>query len=189
MKRGFLLVVTLLTLLVPSTVYAEIGLPDHPKFDLGVNLSVLRNRRPGDIGGVGGHFGSYIHRFVALEGDVFHSPGLFGDGPSGETVALFGAKGGVQSENFGAFVKLRPGFLHCRSKSGDCRHRFPGQNTFFALDAGIVLEYYPSPHGYARFDVGDTIVRFGGIPAVNFPGATLGTRHDTTVMVGLGVRF
>lgn len=189
MIRSLLAFATLFTLLIPRPLTAQSDVLEHPRFETGVNLTILRNSRPGDVAGIGGHFGMYLNKNVALEGDLFHSPGLFGDGPHGETVGLFGAKAGWQSQRMGVFLKLRPGFLHCGSGSDDCGYRFPARNTFFALDFGGVLELYPAEHVYTRFDLGDTAVSFGNVPARNLPGTTLNTRHYITGAWSFGVRF
>lgn len=178
-KRAILAFATLFTMLVPPAIWGQLDLPDHPRFELGANLSILRNSRPGDLTGAGGHFGAYVHKYVALEGDIVHNPGLFGDGPHGETLGLFGAKAGIQNEQAGVFLKLRPGFVHCSDRI-NCIGVFDHKPNVFALDAGMVLEYYPHQHAYIRLDFGDTMVAYGG---------TTGTRHYKMLTLGFGVRF
>jgi hypothetical protein len=52
--------------------------------------------------------------------------------------------------------------------------------TEFALDIGGVFELYPSRRVAFRFDIGDTIIRFGGLGF---------TSHNLQITTGVALRF
>ena len=62
----------------------------------------------------------------------------------------------------------------------DCRKFFSERATEFALDYGGVLELYPSRHVALRFDVGDTVIRFGNLGF---------TSHNLQITPGVAFRF
>ena len=111
----------------------------------------------------------------------------------------FGGKVGKRFERWGLFGKARPGFV------GFSRvFEFPGgvqvgaittfEKKFYrSLDVGGVVEFYVSPRWMARFDVGDTIIRYGEIrfsgvnpPLILQPSHTT---HNLQVSSGIGFRF
>ena len=83
-----------------------------------------------------------------------------------------GVKIGKRFEKFGVFGKVRPGAVSFSETFifddfGPPPLFFPfeahiGRTTYFSLDAGGVLELYPSPRVVVRFDAGDTMIRYGG---------------------------
>jgi hypothetical protein len=89
-------------------------------------------------------------------------------GYPGKVSALFGTKAGFRRDRFGVFGKSRFGLWHWTG-------------SYFAIDAGGVLEYYPSSHTAVRIDVGDTIIFYGG--------TQLGTVHNFQPGVGFSYRF
>jgi hypothetical protein len=89
-------------------------------------------------------------------------------GYPGKISALFGIKTGFRRDRFGVFGKGRFGLWHWT-------------RSYFAIDAGSVLEYYPSSHTAVRIDVGDTIILYGG--------TQLGTVHNFQPGVGFSYRF
>ncbi|HEX8921202.1 MAG TPA: outer membrane beta-barrel protein, partial [Pyrinomonadaceae bacterium] len=85
---------------------------------------------------------------------------------------LFGVKIGKRFKRLGLFGKARPGFI--RFSQGRTEFNITGPTTdpfsitlrtrpltHFATDIGGVLEFYPSPRIITRFDIGDTIIRYG----------------------------
>jgi hypothetical protein len=108
----------------------------------------------------------------------------------------FGAKVGKRFERWGLFGKARPGFVGF-SKVLDFPSgvQIPPSFRFVkkfrpSLDLGGVVEFYVSPRWMARFDIGDTIIRYGettftGVP-FSFPRVT---RHNLQVSSGIGFRF
>ena len=121
----------------------------------------------------------------------------------------FGAKYGRRFERFGVFAKARPGFVTFSSVTTLTRTEistFEGQQfvipifdqrrqTYFSLDAGGVLEFYPTSRVFTRFDFGDTMIRY---PERALPGGlTVGligripaeVRHNFQFTGGIGLRF
>ena len=77
-----------------------------------------------------------------------------------------------------------------------------GSETYFSTDVGGVVEFYPSRRIVTRFDVGDTIIRYGIYrEAAGFVCALSGpctthlferpaeTRHNLQFSAGIGIRF
>jgi len=145
---------------------------------------------------VGGSFTAlHFHRAgfgPAVEGDInfgrhFALDGAFSWFPKNTIghnamTGLFGVKGGIRTEHFGLFAKVRPGFL---TFSNALREEtimftpgpiFPigtlsslrfGRLTQTALDMGGVAEYYPARHWAFRWDMGDTLVFQEKGPTIN----------------------
>jgi len=120
-----------------------------------------------------------------------------------------GVKYGRRFRRFGVFGKARPGVVHFSSVnevSGYEAFDFSGQTfffptfrdrskTYFSMDVGGVLEFYPKERVFTRFDVGDTMIRY---PSRNNPGGGFLTppprlpaelRHNLQVTAGIGLRF
>jgi hypothetical protein len=113
----------------------------------------------------------------------------------------FGGKVGKRFDRWGVFGKARPGFVgFTRIREFPSGVPIPGPpsfrfvNKFYpSLDIGGVVEFYISPRWMARFDVGDTLIRYDEIV---FPGATppfiiqpRETTHNLQVSSGIGFRF
>jgi hypothetical protein len=84
------------------------------------------------------------------------------------TEGLFGVKAGKRFSRFGIYGKARPGFLSFDNvllssnlTNGSSFDFQTGRITHFAADVGGVLEFYPSRRTILRFDLGDTIARYG----------------------------
>jgi hypothetical protein len=114
-----------------------------------------------------------------------------------------GIKIGKRLESVGIFAKARPGVVSfsktLKVDGFDTTQLFPvalfhlERRTYFSLDLGGVLEFYPSPRVVARFDGGDTMIRYGRIE-LPFPGSeTLVTLpetiHSFQFSAGVGLRF
>lgn len=135
----------------------------------------------------------------------------------------FGVKAGKRFKKFGVFTKARPGFVtfteasqftgfHLRTFRDPSRN---GQNvqlenaefsvgkaTYPSVDVGGVIEFYVSRRIVTRFDVGDTVIRYGiyreqaGIvcalccpcPAQLFE-RPAETRHNLQFSSGVSIRF
>src|SRR6185503_16669889 len=113
--------------------------------------------------GIGGRFTFNFNRSIAAEAEVNFLPKkqfiLTADGSAIQ--AQFGVKIGKRFEKFGVFGKVRPGFLHVnRVASFTPGVQLPGlgaffifePQTYFTIDAGGVLELYPSKRLVVRFD-------------------------------------
>jgi hypothetical protein len=110
-----------------------------------------------------------------------------------------GPKFGKQFEHFGFFVKARPGVISFSKvfifDGFDPPFNFRshvGRVTHFSLDAGGVLEFYASSRVFARFDCGDTMIRYGPrlvgfiLRPMKSPSTIV---HQIQVSAGVGFRF
>ena len=111
---------------------------------------------------------------------------------------LSGFKVGGRLDGFGLFGKLRAGFMRF-GKVFDC----PGGTGCHAsgraapsLDAGGVLEVYPSRRTILRFDAGDTIIRYRDLTRVMTSEPVdivfsihSGTRHNFQFSAGVSFRL
>jgi hypothetical protein len=109
----------------------------------------------------------------------------------------FGGKIGKSFDRWGVFGKARPGFVgFSRVLQNPFGVQLPpfsfARRLYPSIDVGGVVEFYMSPRWMARFDVGDTIIRYGEI---RFPGLAPSftvpsvTRHNLQVSSGIGFRF
>ncbi len=163
---------------------------ETPKVEIGAHYTLLRFR-DFDVtdNGVGGRVTFNLADNFGIEGELNVFPQkrtnsltvfpLFVD--STRTQGLFGVKTGLRSEKAGIFGKFRPGFVRF-GESGV----IPGQSfTQFALDFGGVFELYPSRSVALRFDVGDTVIRFGS----NFTGGDTFYSNNLQISTGVAFRF
>lgn len=164
--------------------------------------------------GFGGRLTYNLTKNVALEaeGNFFPKTDDFRDlsVPGGNILqAQFGVKAGRRFKRFGVFGKARPGFVRFSEASemtGTTTVTFNNQQftvgefrvgkaTYFSADVGGVLEFYPSRRVVARFDIGDTIIRYGAyrreslILSVPFLERPAETKHDLQFSAGVGFRF
>jgi hypothetical protein len=123
--------------------------------------------------------------------------------------AQAGVKYGRRFERFGVFGKARPGVVHFSSVNevsgfetfvfGGDTFFFPTfrdtSKTYFSMDVGGVLEFYPKERVFTRFDVGDTMIRYpsrdnpGGGFLAPPPRLPAELRHNLQVTAGIGFRF
>ncbi|MDT7687339.1 MAG: hypothetical protein QOE46_98 [Acidobacteriota bacterium] len=121
----------------------------------------------------------------------------------------FGAKYGRRFERFGVFAKARPGFVTFSSVTtltstrtvtvGGQQFLVPTfddrRRNYFSMDVGGVLEFYPTSRILTRFDLGDTIIRYGErdnatfITTTTSPRIPAETRHNLQFNAGIGLRF
>jgi len=156
--------------------------------------------------GFGGRFSYNFIPSVAAEVQTDFYPGhvdrFAGSSAGGRILQVqAGAKVGKRFEKWGLFGKVRPGAisfsetLKFNGSSSSQLFRLD-RSTYFSLDVGGVLEFYPSPRIVARFDGGDTMIRYGGaqvgiffIPAIPTPPAPYEFRHNFQFSAGVGFRF
>ena len=134
----------------------------------------------------------------------------------------FGGKFGKRFKKVGFFGKVRPGFVTFSETSQfagfqlvferDPSHGMDAffnedlfrlaRATYFSTDIGGVVEFYPSERIVTRFDIGDTIIRYGEYRehaaivcplCCPCPPQTFirppETRHNLQFSAGVGVRF
>ncbi|HSD46341.1 MAG TPA: hypothetical protein VLB87_06940 [Pyrinomonadaceae bacterium] len=155
--------------------------------------------------GFGGRFTFNLTETFALEaeGNYYTRRLIDFPNPGGHMFqGQFGVKVGKRRDSWGWFVKVRPGFV------GFTRVFELGNDGFFrprdsrfvkkrfpSFDVGGVIEFYVSRHWIARFDVGDTIIRYApqrtpqfitSMPVFTRPAET---RHSLQVSSGIGFRF
>jgi len=162
--------------------------------------------------GIGGRFTFNITDDVALEAEGnFFTRNVEGlPNPSGHTFqGQFGAKIGKRFEKWGAFGKVRPGFVGF-SKVNQLISERPfesflgpvligqfgvGKALYPSVDLGGVVEFYLSRRWVARFDVGDTIIRYSVLPVVQFSGRSPifkrppETQNNLQITSGVAFRF
>jgi hypothetical protein len=191
-----------LLLLAPAAARAQADVDEHKSevgaFYTGVNLQGFGEA----VHGLGGRFGYNINKHLAVdaEGSFFPETHLGNEQVGQKTQGFVGVKAGVRRGRFGAFAKARPGVMfigeltsgfNC-SRSGSVTRCTLNHNNF-ALDAGGVLELYPSSRAIVRFDAGDTIVRIHRTAANSdpliLPGIASTTTHNFQFSVGFGYRF
>lgn len=181
---------------------------DLPKIELGAHLTVVDFNEVFEApGGVGARFSYNFTKHVSFDSEINYFPrkggcrstgsilgvtACFGGptGSFGETQGLFGVKAGHRFETVGIFAKLRPGFVHFRQKQITPDFNDQSRNRF-ALDIGGVFELYPVRYLVVRFDLGDTIIPFGGrtVNGINGPVHLETVLHNVQGGVGIGVRF
>ena len=110
--------------------------------------------------GVGAVFAYRLSRSFWFDSEVNYLPGAGGAEKGSAIEGLFGLRYGISGPRWGAYAKVRPGFI-----AYDQAASYPEENELrslarFAFDAGTVLEYHASPRGTLRLDVGTTFVRY-----------------------------
>ena len=131
--------------------------------------------------GVGVRFSYNLTVNIAFEaeGNLFPRKEISGSMPGGRVFqGQFGVKAGKRFRRFGIFGKARPGFIGFTEvnklistftigPAGPLNQVFTvgkfgtGREVYFSTDLGGVVEFYPSRRIVTRFDVGDTIIRYG----------------------------
>lgn len=148
--------------------------------------------------GFGGRLTFNLTDFIGLESEINYFPeerANFSEPlyiNSRRLQGLLGVKAGVRDKKKGLFGKVRPGFIRFGEGTPDPRIQtfaplpINTGNTEFALDVGGVLEFYPSLHTALRFDLGDTIIRYG---KGDISGRPSFTTHNLQLSIGVGFRF
>jgi hypothetical protein len=223
MKKSnlFVAVISLVSVLwlSPGYVRAQTQSDELPKFELGAQFTSITkpdNNNGATEPGFGGRFTFNLNRSVALEavGNFFPHKcrfcGQTGENSGNITQALFGVKAGKRFEKWGFFGKARPGLVSFSDgESGYVSvangSTFPfefrqNRATYFAMDLGAVLEFYPSKRIVTRFEGGDTLINYGRRTGniISFDPFNPGlipfttrseTRHNFQFVAGVGWRF
>ncbi|HEY0080802.1 MAG TPA: outer membrane beta-barrel protein [Pyrinomonadaceae bacterium] len=219
MKKNLFLTTTALIIALTLAAQAtHAQREDAPKTEVGVFFTSLTlidpdfstgETRPG----VGARLTYNLTDNIAVEGELNIQPERDRSFSAGGDLlqGQFGVKAGKRYEKFGIYAKARPGFVSL-SNVGEVIGfdtitdpagifvvpvlRFD-RETYFSTDLGGVLELYPSRRILARFDIGDTIIRYNSrTTAVIGPPAspTFFTRsatfkHNFQFSAGIGFRF
>jgi len=142
------------------------------------------------------------HFAVEGEGSVFQRPQTSDAATRGRWAqGFFGLKIGKRGNNLGIFAKVRPGFSRfdgitsvIRDRNGVTEINPTKDNSFFAVDAGGGIEFYPSRRTIVRLDASDVIIRYTNRPGGNFNVVSNRVRetvYGQTFRFGIGfaVRF
>ena len=199
LKNIFFALLTLF-LLAPAAVHAQSPVDEH-RFEVGALYTVVKLDGFGEpVSGLGGRVVYNFNERLALDAEAsFFPESKLGNSQRGQkTQGFVGVKAGGRSKYVGVFAKARPGAMsigeitsgfNCNSQPFGqvCRP----QHTHFALDAGGVVELYPSSRAIIRVDVGDTIVRINSATRGFFNGAQSSSdvTHNLQVSVGFSYRF
>jgi hypothetical protein len=218
MKQHLFLIVTTLALcllLGHAEAPAQTLTGDPPKFEIGAHFTALVLDGERTEAGLGTRLTYNWTRNLALEaeGNVLPHNSRFAAFRNGGRAVegLFGVKVGKRYEKFGIFAKARPGLINFTQGKGGYIATggggvFPFQfrtqgATHFATDIGGVLEFYPSRRIVTRFDLGDTIIRYGsstfnGLSTDGSGTTTIfpfhisaDTTHNFQFTAGVGFRF
>src|SRR5215471_10505012 len=120
-----------------------------------------------DSGGLGGRLVYRAFPWLDLETEINFLPG--NSATSGNHLqGFFGVKAGKRWKKVGIFVKARPGFIHFRrdpfgvgKPGGSPFSHERAASTEPNIDLGGVIEYYTARGLILRFDLGDTVIRYG----------------------------
>ena len=214
MNRTQFLIALIGLLLVQSPVLAQSS--DVPKYEVAAEFTSMgRNNFTGGMeAGVGARFTFNLNKTFSLETAAYHLPRTCFTCEHNGTVTqvVGGLKVGKRFEKWGIFAKGRPGVVSF-SRGEFNVVPAPGPPSFpfafeinrvnsFAVDAGGVVEFYPSKRIVTRFDAGDTIIHFNrrqfntvisdatGTVFTLFPiTRPAKTTHNFQFMASVGFRF
>ena len=166
--------------------------------------------------GFGGRFTFNLTENIAVEAEGnYYTRELIGlPNPSGHIFqGQFGAKVGKRWSKWGLFGKARPGFVGYSEVAELVSSRVvnvPFLNEIItveigefriakkyypSVDVGGVVEFYICPRWMARFDIGDTVIRYGEVAAQGFSLRNQivrrppETRHNLQFTSGIAFRF
>ena len=207
MKRDAIILLAVTMLLLVGSRSTQAQSDQTPKFEVGAQFSLLNSGRATEPG-IGGRFTYNATKNIGLEAELNFFPkdhnGASTNQEGGRiTEGLFGLKAGKRFERFGVFGKFRPGFVSFGRAfvARDVRLIIAdpfnpsnfGRLTHFATDVGGVLEFYASRRSLVRFDLGDTIIRYGRQNFIDVFGRSSPnpafTRHNLQFSAGFSFRF
>jgi hypothetical protein len=191
----FTSVVLMVFLFVPASPAQD----EYSAVELGAQYSIIRNTnsslQASNFSGFGGRFDWNFNRRLAFESQVDFFPEhgiplpLVQGGRA--TEAVFGLRAKViQTRNFSVFGLVRPGLLHYTDvevPSAQTPGSFTTQPaTYFVLNLGGGIEYYPSPRWILRADIEGDPYR---VPAATAAGFTQTGKIDDTTRLSFGVAY
>ena len=164
-----------------------------------INLQAFDSRESG----VGVRLAYNINKYLAVEAEGNAFEFSIGDHPTDEWLAaqgLLGMRAGFRGRRAGLFAKLRPGVVNFPKLRVHQRFCFPMQScedagksgNRLAVDAGAVVEFYPTSKIVVRLDVGDTMIRFKDdvfFQTSSFVRIKDGFSHNLQVGGSVGFRF
>ena len=188
--------VTLAALVVPLETRAQDA---YSAVEVGAQYALIRetnaNHQGSNFSGLGGRFDWNFSRRLAFESQVDFFPEhgiplpLLQGGRSMQ--AVFGLRAKVvQTRSLSVFGLVRPGLLYFTGVDVPSR-QIPGSYstepaTYFVLNLGGGIEYYPSPRCILRADIEGDPYR---IPAYSAAGFRQAGRIDDTTRLSFGVAY
>ena len=175
MNKSRLLTVIIAVCLTQSQAFSQDQDQELPKFEVAAEFTSFERdafNRQRTEPGLGGRFTFNLNQTFALEAAGYFFPKQCFDCVNNGRVlqTVGGVKVGKRFENWGIFLKARPGIISFSDGERNLSPTgpfplSPFQVTFnrvssFATDLGGVLEFYPSKRIVTRFDAGDTIIYF-----------------------------
>jgi hypothetical protein len=172
----------------------------EPSNELGSLTQLRKHAEPG----FGGRFTFNLTESIAFEAEGnYYTRQQFGFPLQRGHIfqGQFGGKVGKRFDKWGLFGKARPGFVAFTDVLDfpfgiptPAPATLPFVNKYYpSLDIGGIVEFYISPRWMARFDVGDTLIRYGelrfpdvGTPFILRPSETT---HNLQISSGIGFRF
>jgi hypothetical protein len=196
-----LLVLLLVVLIVPDARPQQ----EYSRFEVSGQYSLIRlldaSGNAQSHSGFGGRLDVNLTRRLALESqlDFFpHHASPFLQQQGGHALqALFGIRGKViQSKHFAVYGLLRPGFLHFEKVavfSSTLPVSFTTRPaTYFLVDLGGGIEFYPSPRLITRFEISGNPYRIANFTAPAASGFVVRPGQITDhfgISVGVGYRL
>lgn len=190
------LLVVLGTLIAASPALAQ---EEYSRVELGAQYSTIRetnsNFQANNLSGLGARFDWNFTRRLAFESQFDFFPENALPLPlvqGGQTTqAVFGIRAKViQTRNLSVFGLVRPGLLHFTGVevlSSTAPGSFAIQPaTYFVLNLGGGIEYYPSPRWILRFDIQGDPYR---VPANSAAGVVQPGKIDDTTRLSFGLAY
>ena len=170
------------------------GQDQYSRFEIGGQYSTIREAdssyQETNLSGFGGRFDWNLNRRVAFESQIDFFPGNGVPLPlvqGGQTLqAVFGIRAKViQTHRISIFGLVRPGLLHFTdalfTTNDPSNPNVTRPVTYFVLNLGGGIEYYPSPRWILRFDIEGNPYR---VPSTVIPSSPVpappGKINDTT---------
>jgi hypothetical protein len=164
-----------------------------------INLEAFDSRESG----VGVRLSYNVNKYLAIEAEGNAFEVSLGDYPTDEWLAaqgLLGIRTGFRNRRFGLFAKVRPGVVNFPKLRVHQRFCIPLQHcedagkggNRLAVDAGAVIEVYPTKNIIVRLDIGDTMIRFKDdqfFRASSFVKINDGFSHNIQLAGSVGFRF
>jgi hypothetical protein len=188
------------SLLLALPLYSQ---ENHTSIELGAEYSTIRetnfNFQGVNFAGFGGRFDWNLNRRLALESQVDFfpeqgAPLLLVQG--GQTLqAVFGVRAKViQTRHFSVFGLIRPGLLHFAGVevlSAEPTANYADRSaTYFVLNVGGGIEFYPSPRWVLRADIEGNPYRVPAYFASSSAGtSTLPGKINDTTRLSFGVAY
>jgi hypothetical protein len=145
--------------------------PARMPFDVGILYSLQQRQHlslaqmQANSGG-GAWISWNFSRYLSFDAAAFYDPvkdGFIFPQDGGTTTDVFtGFKAGIRREHLGYFAKVRPGIMQFSRTNwlDNAGKAYWEKTTDFAIDAGGVIEVYPSRHTILRAEAGNAFIHY-----------------------------